>query len=158
MELALKPEGGIGRPPTAPWPSTAFQGVVTAVVAFLVLAPLLPLAIQAFIDRPLYQAGASFSLAGFSRLFASADLYSALWNTLVFSVGATAVAQFIGVAATILISRTDLPGRSLAGAVFLWPLFVSHLVLAFGWILLIGPSGQSTGWLAQQFGLVPWNL
>lgn len=158
MELALKPGGGIGRPSIAPWPSTAFQAVVTGVVAFLVLAPLLPLAIQAFIDRPLYQAGATFSLAGFSRLFASADLYSALWNTLVFSVGATAVAQFIGVAATILISRTDLPARSLAGAVFLWPLFVSHLVLAFGWIVSFGPSGLISGLVAQQFGSAPWNL
>lgn len=158
MELALKPGGAIGRPPVAPWPSTAFHAVVTALVAFLVLAPLLPLVVQAFIDRPLYQGGASFSLAGFARLFSSPDIFSALKNTLLFAVGATVVAQFIGVAATILISRTDLPGRSVLGAVFLWPLFVSHLVLAFGWIVSFGPSGLISGLVAQQFGSVPWNL
>lgn len=158
MESVLNAEGGMGRPRTTTWPGKAFQTVVTVVVAFLVLAPLLPLVIQAFIDKPLYEAGPTFTFSAFGRLLSNSDFYSALWNTVLFATASTVIAQIFGIAGTILISRTDLPGRRIASAVFIWPLFVSHLVLAFGWIVGFGPSGFISGLVAQLFGSVPWNL
>jgi iron(III) transport system permease protein len=156
--IALEPQGALVRPQPAAWPGKAFQLAVTAAVAFLVLLPLLPLVIQAFIDKPLYEAAHRFTLSGFTRLLTSGDFYAALWNTIKFAAGATLIAQFFGIAATILIARTNLPGRSFIGSVFLWPLFVSHLVLAFGWIVGFGPAGFVSGLAAQMFGEVPWNL
>lgn len=158
MESVLNAEGGMGRPRTTTWPGKAFQTVVTIVVAFLVLAPLLPLVIQAFIDKPLYEAGPALTFSAFGRLLANSDFYSALWNTVLFATASTVIAQIFGIAGTILISRTDLPGRRIASAIFIWPLFVSHLVLAFGWIVGFGPSGFISGLVAQLFGSVPWNL
>ncbi len=158
MENPLKSGAGLAWPRIAVWPGKAFQTVVTLLVAFLVLAPLLPLVIQAFIDKPLYDAGPGFTLSAFHRLLTNSDFYLALWNTLLFATASTLIAQFFGIAATILIARTDLPGRRIAGSIFIWPLFVSHLVLAFGWIVGFGPSGFISGLAAQFFGEAPWNL
>ncbi len=158
METALKPEDSLHRPQIGIWPGKTFQTVITVLVAFLVLAPLLPMVVQAFIDKPLYEANRSFTTAAFARLLSNSHFYSALWNTVIFATASTIIAQIFGIAGTILISRTDLPGRRVASAVFIWPLFVSHLVLAFGWIVGFGPSGFISGYAAQVFGEVPWNL
>jgi len=159
MKIALNDvEGGLGRPNTSAWPGIAFQTIVTLLVAFLVIAPLLPLMLQAFIDRPLYAEAPEFSLAAFARLFTNAEFYHALWNTALFAVSTTAIAQFFGISGTLLLARTDIPGRRIASAVFFWPLFVSHLVLAFGWIVGFGPSGFITGIYTRVFGEAPWNL
>jgi iron(III) transport system permease protein len=159
MPIAIDSGAGLSRPPATAWPSKAFQTAVTAMVAFLILLPLLPLVVQAFIDKPLYEAAPSFTLDGFRRLLTSSDFWMVLWNTVRFALGATLIAQFFGIAGTILIARTNLPGRRFAGSVFIWPLFVSHLVLAFGWIVGFGPSGFISGFAAQLFGgEVPWNL
>jgi iron(III) transport system permease protein len=159
IPIAIDSGSGLGRPQAAAWPSRAFQVAVTALVAFLVLLPLLPLAVQAFIDKPLYEAAPRFTVDAFGRLLASGEFWDVLWNTVKFAVTSTFIAQFFGIAGTILIARTNLPGRRVAGAVFIWPLFVSHLVLAFGWIVGFGPSGFISGFAAQLFGgEVPWNL
>lgn len=158
METTVNVEGGLGRPNTSVWPGRAFQTLVSVLVAFLVIAPLVPLVLQAFIDRPLYAGSPEFSLAAFSRLFSHAEFYHAVWNTAVFAVCTTVIAQFFGIAGTLLLARTDIPGRRVASAVFFWPLFVSHLVLAFGWIVGFGPSGFITGIFARVFGEAPWNL
>lgn len=158
MQTTVNAEGGLGRPDTSVWPGRAFQAIVSLLVAFLVLAPLLPLVLQAFIDRPLYAGSPEFSLAAFARLFTHAEFYHAVWNTAVFAVSTTVIAQFFGIAGTLLLARTDIPGRRMASAVFFWPLFVSHLVLAFGWIVGFGPSGFITGIFARVFGEAPWNL
>lgn len=150
--------GGLGRPPTSPWPGRGTQLLVTLLIAFLVVVPLVPLVFQAFIDRPLYADSPEFSLGGFQRLFVSADFYSVLWNTALFAVSTTVIAQFFGIAGAILLIRTDMPGRRVFSSIFFWPLFVSHLVLAFGWIVGFGPSGFVTGYVSKLFGFAPWNL
>lgn len=154
----LRPDRRAGGTRVAAWSSRTFQIVVTACVAFLIVVPLFPLVVQAFIDKPLYDASHSLSWAGFERLLVNSNFYTALWTTIEFSVLTTAFAQFFGVAATILIARTNLPGRKIAGAMFIWPLFVSNLVLAFGWIVGFGPAGFISGLAAQLFGETPWNL
>ena len=158
METVVNLEGGLGRPNISVWPGRAFQTIVSVLIAFLVIAPLVPLVLQAFIDRPLYAGSPEFSLDAFARLFTHAEFYHAVWNTAVFAVSTTVIAQFFGIAGTLLLARTDIPGRRVASAVFFWPLFVSHLVLAFGWIVGFGPSGFITGIVARVFGEAPWNL
>ena len=138
------------------------QLAVTVVVAALVLGPLAPILVQALRSTPLYEATGSFGLDAFARLLAHPLFAPAVKNTLVFALASTAIAQAIGVVFALFVVRTNLPGRRLIGGVFLWPLFVSHLVLAFGWILAFGPAGVVTGWAGALFGLEPgtaaWNL
>lgn len=143
---------------TSAWPSRGVQTLVTLLIAFLVVAPLVPLVLQAFVDKPLYAADLSFTVSGFVRLFTHQGFWDVVLNTAVFAVSTTLIAQFFGIAGTILLVRTDIPGRRIASALFFWPLFVSHLVLAFGWIVGFGPSGFFTGLAQNYLGIAPWNL
>lgn len=158
MDITANSEGGLARPATSAWPGRGVQTLITVLIAFLVIAPLVPLFLQAFIDRPLYAGDPQLSLAGFQRLFTHPEFFHVVWNTALFGISATLIAQFFGIAGTILLVRTDIPGRRIASAIFFWPLFVSHLVLAFGWIVGFGPSGFITGLVSSVIGSAPWNL
>ncbi|CAH1692659.1 ABC transporter permease subunit [Hyphomicrobiales bacterium] len=151
--------GSLRAPLPRRWQGTlAIQYAVFAVTAIAVLAPLLFVAYQAFIDRPLHQQGAIWTLGNFAALLADEQFREASWNTLIFSVLTAVIAQIIGTVLAILVSRTNLPGRGFVSQVVIWPLFLSHLLMSFGWYLAFGPSGYVTLQLQAWFGDVPWNL
>lgn len=139
-------------------PSRAIQYALFAVTALLVIGPLIPVFYQAASDRPLYETGATLSALNFTRLFVDREFHGVIGNTLLFAVITTLLAQAIGVVTAILVGRTDMPGRAWLGDLLIWPLFISHLLLAFGWYMMYGPSGYVTLFVKSLFGGVPWNL
>ena len=54
--------------------------------------------------------------------------------------------------------RTDLPGAQWIEPLLLIPIFVSPMVLAFGYVVSAGPVGFYAVWAKQLFGAVPWNV
>jgi iron(III) transport system permease protein len=54
--------------------------------------------------------------------------------------------------------RTDLPGRKWLEPVILIPVFVSAVVLAFGYVVALGPVGILTTTVKDWRGAAPWNL
>lgn len=135
----------------------AIQWGITAITGLLVVLPLLPIFYQAFLDRPLYDSEAALTASNFGRLF-TAEFGEVIGNTVWFAVGTTAIAQLVGVVGAILVGRTDLPFRTAFGELLLWPLFLSHLVMAFGWFTMYGPSGYVTLLVQNIIGVTPWNL
>lgn len=136
----------------------AIQYGLFALTVLLVLAPIVPIVYQSFIDAPLYEATHRLTWGNYARLVGSDEFWGAVRNTLILAVGSTGIAVVIGVTAAILLGRTDLPGRNLMGEVFLWPLYVSSLVLSFAWATVYGPSGYVLQWLEEMLGFVPWNI
>jgi iron(III) transport system permease protein len=122
----------------------AIQYGIAVLTVALVTAPLLPVLYQSVIDRALYDAGHNFTLSNFSRLFKTEGFGEMVWNTLLFAALTTLIAQLIGTFAAILFGRTDLPGAKVLGELFLWPIYLSALVLSFGWYTVYGPSGFIT--------------
>ena len=57
-----------------------------------------------------------------------------------------------------LIVRTDLPGRRWMEPFLLIPIFLSPVVLAFGYVVAVGPVGFFSLWVKSLLGVVPWNL
>ncbi|MPY76310.1 MAG: ABC transporter permease subunit [Alphaproteobacteria bacterium] len=135
----------------------AIQWGITAITGLLVLLPLLPVFYQAFLDRPLYDSDAALTAANFGRLF-TAEFGHVIGNTVWFAIGTTVIAQVVGIVGAILVGRTDLPFRTAFGELLLWPLFLSHLVMAFGWFTMYGPSGYVTLVVQSIIGVTPWNL
>jgi len=129
------------------------QWSLAAATVFLVFAPIVPVLLQAVIDRPIYEDGWTLTLSNFTNLSGTSDFSGMIFNTAVFAAITVVVSQVVGGIAAVLIGRTDLPGRSLYGDLFMWPLFVSHLILGFGWLLLYGPAGFVTQWVGGN-----WNL
>lgn len=141
------------------WRDPIVQWLIFGLTVVLVAAPILPIVYQSFLDRPLYEDGGSVSLANYQRLLTDGAFGLVLGKTLLFAAMATAISQVLGVTAAIVVGRTDVPLRGAFGEVLVWPLYISQLVLAFGWIIMYGPSGYVTLQVSQMLGgITPWNL
>src|SRR5690606_34608978 len=138
--------------------SSLIQWGVLAITLVVVILPIAPVLYQAFLDRPLYDSNARITLDNFTTLAETPRFATVLLNTAYFAVLTTVIAQLVGAVSAILIGRTDVPGRTVFGELLLWPLFISHLVLAFGWFTMYGPSGYITLFIRGLPGVEPWNL
>lgn len=131
---------------------------VLGVLALLVLAPIVPTLYQSVIDRPLYEDGGIFTLAGYKALFTDAGFGEVILNTLMFAGLTTVLTLMIAIPMAIVVVRTQLPGGRLIAIAMQWPFFISSLILGFGWILMYGPAGFISVQFEKIFGGVPWNL
>jgi iron(III) transport system permease protein len=132
-----------------------------AVVLATGLAILPPLGIilyQSFLDAPFFQGSAKLSLAAFRFVLADADFHRAFGSTLIVATGMTAVAVPLGALLAFLVVRTDLPGRRWLETALLIPIFLSPVVIAFGYVVAVGPVGFLTLLYRGAFGKAPWNL
>jgi iron(III) transport system permease protein len=131
---------------------------VLAVLAILVLAPVVPTLIQSVVDRPLYEDGGVLTLEGYRALFTDSGFGEVILNTLLFAALTTVLSIVIAVPMAVVVVRTRLPGGRLVALAMQWPFFISSLILGFGWILMYGPAGFISVQFEQAFGGVPWNL
>ena len=69
-----------------------------------------------------------------------------------------AIAVPVGAALAYLVVRTDLPARRALETLVLVPLFVSPMVLAFGYVVSLGPVGFLTTAYESVLGAAPWNI
>lgn len=134
------------------------QWVLAAATLVLVVAPLAPILWQSLLDRPLYDEGGLFSLDNYIELFSASEFAEVIWNSVLLAALTTIVAVVLGVAFAVFLERTNLPFRKTLRSLVLWPMYVSHLVLAFAWFIMYGPSGYVTTAANTWFGGSFWNL
>jgi iron(III) transport system permease protein len=139
-------------------PFTFYRFVVIGLTALAVLAPLSLVFYQSFLTAPFFQPDAKLSLAAYSFVFADSDFWQAFGTTLLIAGGMTAIAVPLGAGLAFLIVRTDVPGRKWLEPVILIPIFVSAVVLAFGYVVAVGPVGILSTIAEDILGFVPWNL
>jgi iron(III) transport system permease protein len=137
---------------------TVLQWAVAALTAALVLAPLVPVVLQSLMAKPLYDGVGGFGFANYAKLLTSTALREAVANSLVFAFMTTLLALAIGAGFAIAVGRTDVPGARLFAELLLWPLYLSQLVMAFGFSIMYGPSGYVTLAAQSVAGDAPWNL
>lgn len=132
-------------------------GVIVA-VAVAVLAPILLVVWQSTLDGPFFARNVHVTFGAFGYVFADPRFYSAFGNSLLLAVGMTLVAVPVGALLAFLLVRTDLPGGRWLEPLLLTPMFVSSIVLAFGFVIAFGPVGVVSLWFREMFGVVPWNV
>ncbi|OQS41221.1 ABC transporter permease [Chromobacterium haemolyticum] len=144
------------------WPrgSAAGRWLVLGALALLVLTPLSLVIYQSLLDQPFFMADKNVGLVAYRFVFADPDFWSALGNSLVIAAGMALIAIPLGGVLAFLMARTDLPGRRWLEPLLLTPVFVSPMVLAFGYVVAAGPVGFYSLWFKQWFGVeeVPWNI
>lgn len=131
---------------------------VIATLAITILAPIGLVIYQAGLDAPFFLPSAKPSLFALSFVFSDPEFYEALWTSLVVATGMTVIAVPLGVVLGFLLVRTDIPGRRWIEPIVLVPMFVSSIVLAFGYIVTFGPVGFVSLAAKQVVGYVPWDL
>jgi iron(III) transport system permease protein len=143
----------------APARRIAWGKVATVLLtAVAVLLPLAIVAYQSLLDAPFFQPSARPSLSAFRFVFGDADFHGSFVTTVIVAGGMTLLALPIGSAVAFLLVRTDLPGRSWLEPAVLVPVFVSPVVLGFGYVVSVGPVGFFSLWTRDLLGGIPWNL
>src|SRR5437016_4662640 len=129
--------------------------VITAVVIFM---PLGLIFWQSFLNAPFFNPAKHFGFDAYAFIFEDADFWTAFANSIVIAAGMVVIALPLGAALAFLLTRTDLPAQRTIEVLVLIPVFVSPMVLAFGYVVAMGPVGFYSTWASAIFGGVPWNI
>jgi iron(III) transport system permease protein len=139
-------------------PIAVYRLFVLGLTALAVAAPLSLVIYQSFLTAPFFDSSAKFGLLAYSFVFADPDFWQAFWTTIAIAGGMAAVAVPLGALLAFLMVRTDVPGREYLEPLILIPIFVSAVVIAFGYVVAIGPVGIFSTLAKDILGFVPWNL
>ena len=131
---------------------------VVAVTAVVVLAPVLLIFWQSFLSAPFFNPARHFGLDAYKFIFDDPDFWRAALNSVVIATGMALIALPLGAALAFLLTRTDLPWQRAIEVLVLIPVFVSPMVLAFGYVVSMGPVGFYSLWAKDLVGDVPWNV
>lgn len=132
-----------------------------AVIALTALAVFLPLGLifyQSGLNAPFFVQPRVHGIGAFEFIFADGDFWDSLRNSVVIAAAMALIAVPLGGILAFLVVRTDLPGRHWIEPLLLIPVFVSPMVLAFGYVVAAGPVGFYSVAVNHLLGLVPWNV
>ncbi|KDB10185.1 ABC-type transporter, integral membrane subunit [Burkholderia sp. lig30] len=134
--------------------------IVVAVLTVAVALPLGFILLQSLLSAPFFDANKTFGIDGFRFVFGDPDFRSAVVNSFIIAGGMLFISIPLGSMLAFLMVRTDLPGRRWLGPLLLTPVFVSPMVLAFGYVVAAGPVGFYSVWFREAFGAAsaPWNI
>ncbi|MQA77275.1 MAG: ABC transporter permease subunit [Streptosporangiales bacterium] len=137
---------------------TWIQYATLVVVLLLVLAPLVPTLIQSFLSEAIFADDKAFTAGNYGRMFTEADFGQVIVNSLQLAALTTVIAMVLSVALAVVLIRIRIPGGGVMSNMLLWPIYISPLVLAFGFIIIYGPAGYVSKAVSLVTGEVPWNL
>lgn len=137
-----------------------WRAAVIALTATAVFLPLSLIVYQSLLSAPFFYPVKELGLGAYEFVFSDEDFASAFRNSLLVAVGMVAVALPLGAILAFLMVRTDLPGRTWIEPLLLIPVFVSPMVLGFGYVVSVGPVGFFSILWRDLFGVeeVPWNI
>lgn len=141
------------------WP----RGVVVTLAAMAIFVPLLLIFYQSFLSAPFFSPVRVLSLEPYRFIFDDPDFRIAFRNGFLLASGLALIAVPLGAMLAFLMVRTDLPGRNWVAPLLLVPIFVSPMVVAFGYVVSMGPVGFYTLWVRHLIGyfgvdIQPWNI
>ena len=136
------------------WP----RGVVVTLTAIAIFLPLTLIFYQSFLSAPFFMPNKVLSFDAYRFIFDDSDFHTAFFNGFVLASGLALIAVPLGAMLAFLMVRTDLPGRAWIAPLLLVPIFVSPMVMAFGYVVSMGPVGFYTSWVQQLTGVQPWNI
>lgn len=138
--------------------AAGFRWTALAALGILVLSPVLLILYQSFLSGPFFSPLSRLGLDAYLYIFRDPDFYRALGTTTLFALGTVAVCVPLGAVLAFLITRTDLSGRHWLEGIVLVPMFLSAIVLGFGYTVALGPSGIVTLAFKGVFGDAPWDI
>src|SRR5262245_6634681 len=128
------------------------------ILVVLVLLPVGVVVYQRILDEPFFAPNARLSLESYAFILGEPDFARAFASSFVLAAGMTAIALPLGGVPAFLVVRTDLPGKRLIEPALLVPIVLSPIVIAFGYVVAVGPVGFASLAAKDLLGFVPWNL
>lgn len=135
-----------------------YRTSIILLLAIVVLTPVGLIVYQSFLDEAFFTSNVAFSFDAYRFVLTDYDFYRALLTTIIISVGMVVISVPTGGILAFLLVRTDLKLRKTMEILVLVPMFISSIVLAFGYTVALGPSGLISIMMATIIGFVPWNM
>jgi iron(III) transport system permease protein len=139
-------------------PIILYRIAVLGITMIAVAAPLSLVIYQSFLTAPFFDPSAKMSGLAYSFVFADSDFWQAFWTTIAVAGGMAVIAVPLGALLAFVMVRTDVPGKRYLEPLILIPIFVSAVVIAFGYVVAVGPVGIFSTLAKELLGFVPWNL
>ena len=141
----------------APDPTRALVAVLTIVLLLLVVPPLWFL-LQGSLHTTTVKGGlGDFTFAYYRRLLSDRQFFGSLANSLIFSLGATAIALCFGGLVAWLVERTNTPCKALAYLTAIISLGTPFVLYVIAWLFLLGRAGPLND-LVTALGLPRFNV
>ena len=134
------------------------RGIVVTLTLLAIFVPLTLIFYQSVLSAPFFSPARELSLEPYRFIFDDPDFRQAFINGFMLACGLAVIAVPLGGMLAFLMVRTDLPGRNWIAPLLLVPIFVSPMVVAFGYVVSMGPVGFYTVWVKQLIGVQPWNV
>jgi iron(III) transport system permease protein len=134
------------------------RGIVVTLTLLAIFVPLVLIFYQSVLSAPFFSPARELSLEPYRFIFDDPDFRQAFINGFALACGLALIAVPLGGMLAFLMVRTDLPGRNWIAPLLLVPIFVSPMVVAFGYVVAMGPVGFYTVWVKQLIGVQPWNV
>ena len=122
------------------------------------MAPVGLIIYQSFLDGPFFSPRSTLGLSAYGYVLTDPMFWEALWTTTIFAFGIVAIAVPLGGLLAFLLTRSYIRLKRTLEILVLVPMFISSIVLAFGYTVPVGPSGFVSMWMRSVLGFVPWNL
>ncbi|HWP60047.1 MAG TPA: iron ABC transporter permease [Candidatus Acidoferrales bacterium] len=132
------------------------------VASLIVYLTVVPIAVMIFgsVQSGLPGTWTAFTLDNYARAFSHPALYTAIGNSLIYSVGAGLISFVLGTALAWLTERTDMPFKGIVYASVLTAMMIPGVLFTISWILLLSPkAGLINVWLMELTGTAaaPFN-
>ena len=148
------PHAPAARTPRIDWP----RAVVVLLACLAIFLPLFLVFYQSVLTAPFFMPDKALGLDAYRFIFDDPDFWMAFRNGALLATGLAAIAVPLGGMLAFLMVRTDLPGRGWIAPLLLVPIFVSPMVMGFGYVVAMGPVGFYSTWVHGLLGVVPWNV
>jgi iron(III) transport system permease protein len=135
-----------------------FRVVMIAALTLAVMTPVGLIIYQSFLSAPFFDKAVKFSVEAYRYILTDPDFWHALATTAIFAIGLVVVAVPLGGGLAFLLTRTDIRFKTWLEPLVLVPMFLSSIVLAFGYTVSVGPVGFVSLAFRSLFGIVPWNI
>jgi iron(III) transport system permease protein len=138
----------------------AWVALLLAILAFLVIYPILTLLVGAFTDvNPVVEGVqlSHLSVGNFLTVLGNPNVADALLNTLIACGGGTLIAVIIGLAFSWIVVRTNTPFKGFIAAASILPLFAPPLVAGVAWAILGSPKTGLINTMFKWMGL-DWRV
>jgi iron(III) transport system permease protein len=138
----------------------AWVALLLAILAFLVIYPILTLLVGAFTDvNPVVEGVqlSHLSVRNFLTVLGNPNVADALLNTLIACGGGTLIAVVIGLAFSWIVVRTNTPFKGFIAAASILPLFAPPLVAGVAWAILGSPKTGLINTMFKWVGL-DWRV
>jgi iron(III) transport system permease protein len=127
-------------------------------VSLAVLTPLGLIVYQSFLSAPFFSADAHPSLEAYRYVWSDPGFLRAFGTSVLVAAGMVVISVPTGSMIAFAMVRGDLPGRRWLEPFILIPIFLSPIVLAFGYVVAVGPVGFFSLWIKGIIGVVPWSV